>query len=49
VVYNTKLPTLIDGWPNWLMGREVRWQFPKLAPHLFRLQFLIRAVRAHSS
>jgi SAM-dependent methyltransferase len=44
VLYNTKLPAFIDRWPRWLMGREVRWQFPKLAPHMFRLQFLIRAV-----
>lgn len=48
VLYKTRLPAFVDGWPRWLMGREVRWQFPKLAPHLFRFQFLIRAVRADS-
>lgn len=44
VIYVMKLPALLDGWPRWLLGREVRWQVPKLAPHLFRFQFLIRAV-----
>jgi SAM-dependent methyltransferase len=49
VIYKTKLPAFVDGWPRSLLGRHVRWQFPKLAPHLFRFQFLIRAVAAGSA
>jgi SAM-dependent methyltransferase len=42
ILYTMKLPGLIERWPRWALGNEVRWQFPKLAPHLFRFQFLIR-------
>jgi len=39
------MDAFIENWPRWLAGRKLRWRMPKLAPHLFRFQFLIRTVQ----